>query len=176
MFHVTFACLVLSLIPSVFPSLSPGSYFIQNVGFASQRVFTDQTPTEVLPQQGIVVFTTNSPFPQDQVLSEHIFTVEGGTVFAETAQQFIVVDAHEGGTAGSGLILCNTTDPVPPFNPIGNSAWQFVQGSQGMNVFLENTNLVWAIQSTAFATQITIQTFDSSDLRQQWNFIAHGLV
>lgn len=60
------------------------------------------------------------------------FTVEGGTVFAETAQQFIVVDAHEGGTAGSGLILCNTTDPVPPFNPIGNSAWQFVQGSQGM--------------------------------------------
>ncbi|KZT41568.1 hypothetical protein SISSUDRAFT_1031103 [Sistotremastrum suecicum HHB10207 ss-3] len=123
---IAFACLALSLTSSISASLSPGSYFIQNVGFSSLRVFADGTPGEV--QEGSMVFTTNI----NQVVSEHIFTVEGGTIFAETAQQFVVVDAHEGGTASAGLFLCNTTDPVPPFVPIGNVAWQFVQGSQGM--------------------------------------------
>ena len=53
------------------------------------------------------------------------------TLFNEEAQQFAVVDASDGGSAGAGIILCNTTFPVPPFNPIGNSDWSFEQGSVG---------------------------------------------
>lgn len=53
------------------------------------------------------------------------------TMFNEESQQFAVVDASDGGSAGAGIILCNTTFPVAPFIPIGNSDWSFQQGSEG---------------------------------------------
>lgn len=44
---------------------------------------------------------------------------------------FVVVDASDGGSAGVGVILSQSLNPVSPFVPIGNSAWSFVEGSEG---------------------------------------------
>ncbi|KAF8877458.1 hypothetical protein CPB84DRAFT_1750381 [Gymnopilus junonius] len=99
------------------------------------------------------------------------------TMFNEETQQFAVVDASDSGSAGVGVILCNTTFPVPPFIPIGNSDWSFQQGSHGTIISLSGgRNLAWSLQTTGFGTQITLQPLNPSDLRQQWTFIAHNLV
>ncbi|KDR71215.1 hypothetical protein GALMADRAFT_213935 [Galerina marginata CBS 339.88] len=107
---------VLSALWSVTAALSPGSYFMENVGFGL-RVLAGSSPGVVLAQEGLAVGAF--PFTVDSTMT---------TLFNEESQQFVVVDASDGGSAGSGVFLCNTTFPVPPFIPIGNSDWTFVQG------------------------------------------------
>ncbi|KAF8877457.1 hypothetical protein CPB84DRAFT_370131 [Gymnopilus junonius] len=95
----------------------------------------------------------------------------------EMTGQFVVTDASSGGSPSAGIFLCNTTVPVAPFVLIGNSDWSFQQGSEGTIVTLSGgRNLAWSLQTTAFATQITLQPLNPSDLMQQWTFNVRNLV
>ena len=95
-------------------------------------------------------------------------------MFNEETQQFAVVDASDGGSPGVGVMICNTTFPVPPFIPIGNSDWSFIQGSEGIMYVLPDhalilllrlysvsislsggRNLAWSLQATGFGTQVS---------------------
>ena len=97
-------------------------------------------------------------------------------MFNEEAQRFAVVNASDGGSAGSEIILCSTLGlfPAPPLNAIGNSDWNFLRGWEGtMYAFLYlfplleprpifnpasitlsgGRNLAWNLQTAGFGTQ-----------------------
>ncbi|KDR81193.1 hypothetical protein GALMADRAFT_208016 [Galerina marginata CBS 339.88] len=125
-----------SLTGAISPEISPGSFYLVNVGFTGRRIITGEGKGVILPNQGYPVATS-------------LFTVDSTmtTLFNEEAQQFAVVDASDGGSAGSGIILCPTLFPAPPLNAIGNSDWSFLQGTQGTIITLSGgRNLAWSLQ------------------------------
>ncbi|KZS97184.1 hypothetical protein SISNIDRAFT_449951 [Sistotremastrum niveocremeum HHB9708] len=173
--------LVALLVPTALATLAPGSYVVQNVNFPDWRISAGPGGGQPFGAEGGVVPTFLLPFPSAPVISNHIFTIDSTMtrIVNEASGQFCVVDLLTGGfgaQAGIGLILANSTTQVPPFVPLGNQAWQFIQASEGMVVLLEGTDLVWSQQAVGLGTQITLQPSNPADLRQQWTFIAHGPV
>lgn len=49
----------------------------------------------------------------------------------EGTGQFAVTDASGGPIVGSGVFLDNTSEPVPPFPPLGAVKWEFIPASKG---------------------------------------------
>jgi len=157
--------------------ITPGTYFISSVGFPNFVITAaGDTPSTAASGAGATlnIFAMTAP----PTHKNSIWTIDGNvnSLLHEGTGQFAITDASNGPSAGSGVWLFNTSEPIPPFPPIGNPKWEFVPASNGVFVQLSGSTLVWTILTEAVFTQITMAEADPSDTRQQWIFTPHALI